>query len=337
MEATFKESVVTVAAVLVVLAGSAAACADRPARESGGGGSGEEWPAARLPDLPGWRWESSLGALVAVPESWGVNDYGCDMTYRPSVVRAKIWTGGCPFSERTAELVFIDLAPVATNQQPVLPTSYREPGSSTGIDLPERAVSIDGMPARRAEGRLPDGRSAGWVRVESPQVAVTVRTLDAALTARILDTVRIVEVDQVGCPARRPPKPGQPGGSPAGPLVPEHPTAIGICYYGGDRLATSARLTGDAARNVAALLNDLAGRPPHLPDACPWWSAEFALVLRVHGGGRAATVWSGGTLAHCTRCELFSGGQTVQLRTERYKELLMDPLRLYFHAPFPPR
>jgi hypothetical protein len=36
-----------------------------------------------------WRLESSLGVQIAVPAHWAINDYGCGMSDKPTVVRGQ--------------------------------------------------------------------------------------------------------------------------------------------------------------------------------------------------------------------------------------------------------
>lgn len=137
-----------------------------------------------------WRWESSLGAEIRVPAGWTVNNFGCLMTGEPSVVRGQ----HAQFACWTTEPVDKEIAVIG--ERPV--------GQPGGDGLAGREVTVDGVRAVRAEGRLPDGRYAGTVTVSAREVAVTVRTRDEATTRRILDSLRLVATDHAGCAARRP-------------------------------------------------------------------------------------------------------------------------------------
>ncbi|MFG2058271.1 hypothetical protein ACGFI9_30045 [Micromonospora sp. NPDC048930] len=279
-----------------------------------------------------WRWESALGAEIRVPDAWGVNDYGCHMTGQPSAVRA----GGGPQPRcltpeaPTKELAFLS---DRTVDQP-------------GAVLSGRPLTVDGVPAVRTEGRLPDGRWAGSVTVDSRRVAVTVRTLDQETTRRILDSFRLVETDHAGCAARRPsvppaPPTGQPHSAPRvedssqrrpTPFVPA-PTSISICQYPGetgsafaDRLLGSVRLTGDGAKSLAAALN--AARPGwnagHPAASCKRPDpARYDVLLLVRGPDgetRVRVRYSG-----CAELGLDNGVRRAQL-TMRLLAQIMRPL-----------
>lgn len=263
-------------AVLVAAGVIPALFGDRPARPLAVDVAAEDRAATA-----DWRWESSLGAEIQVPAHWTVNDSGCLQTDAPSVVRGAGIQPACFTPEPVhKELAFISDRPAGgpLTEIPTGPPS----GWPTAVALPERAVEVSGVPAVRAEGRLTDGRYAGTVTVAARQVAVTVRTREEATTRRILDSVRLVEIDHAGCPTRlRPvapaPLPGQrsPGRSTAQttedqghtPFVPSLPSSISVCSYGSpnprgerrDRIEASVRLSGAEAVALAAGLN--AARP----------------------------------------------------------------------------
>jgi hypothetical protein len=204
---------------------------------------------------PGWRLESSLGAQIAVPDNWAVNDSGCGMTANPSVVRGKGLQTLCYTSEPpTKELAIIEDA--------------SKPGENA--PKPGTATTINKIPAQRGEKRLPDGRYAGWISVPSRQVTVDVRTRDPETTERILHSLRLVDTDHLGCPTH-PPKKAKTRTQNG--FVPPDPKTITVCYYGGqDRLQASAEIkdaekdaeTGDNAHRLAAMLN--AAPPGGNPD-----------------------------------------------------------------------
>ena len=201
---------------------------------------------------PGWRLESSLGAEIMVPNGWAVNDFGCNMTNRSSVVRAEGAVPLCFTSEP------------ATKEVAIMAASA--PGDGEGR-LPKHAASIDGVNATRAEGRLADGRYAGWIDVPSRHVGLSVRTRSQATTRRILDSLRLVGTDHLGCPTQQRPALVPPPAQPATDFAPSNATAITVCYYGplpDARLQTSAELRGSAAQNLAAAMN--ASAPGGNPD-----------------------------------------------------------------------
>ncbi|MGC5330044.1 hypothetical protein [Micromonospora sp. DT62] len=330
-------------AVLVAAGVIPALFGDRPARPPAVDVAAEDRAATA-----DWRWESSLGAEIRVPAHWTVNDSGCLQTDAPSVVRG----AGLQFSCFTPEPVHKELAFIgdrpAGSPLTAIPTGPPS-GWPTAVALPKRAVEVSGVPAVRAEGRLPDGRYAGTVTVAARQVAVTVRTRDEATTRRILDSLRLVEIDHAGCPTRlRPvapaPLPGQrsPGRSTAQttedqrrtPFVPSLPSSISVCSYGSpnprgerrDRIEASARLSGAEATELAAALN--AARPggnpapPGLACARPDpLGYEALLLLRDQGTEvRVRVSWNG-----CTR-GLDNGASRAQLTMSLLADI-MGPVK----------
>jgi hypothetical protein len=285
-------------------------------QRSGPDGDQAQPPVAGPEGAPpaGWRLESSLGVEILVPKAWGTNDIGCGMTDKPTVVRGQGVVTGCFTPEPPTKEVAI----------------IRRLGAPlTG--LAEKPVSLGDVPARRATGRREDGRYAGWVVVPSKDVAVQVRTRSEATTRAILDSVRLVQTDHVGCDVHRPAYARRAGGS-DGPFVPPDPTSIGICYYSGhelesDLLKTSARLTGTDARRLAAALNTARpggnpDRPAHqCVDAEP--PVANAVLLIDVGTQRVASVWV--TFSTCTGRGADNGLRRVQV-TQSMITLLTDPL-----------
>ncbi|KYF91708.1 hypothetical protein BE20_14000, partial [Sorangium cellulosum] len=213
-------------------------------------------PAATPPPAAaaGWRFESSLGVQIEVPADWAVNDYGCNMSDRPTVVRAQMLQLGCLTPEKPTKQV----AQIGADA----PEEVKK-----GPEFTRRDVSLGGVSAERTEGRGADGRHFGWLRIPSRQILISVRTHDPEITRRILDSAQLVGVDHNGCPDRRPPKAAHPGARSA--LAPRDPSSLSICYYGprGDVLRSSARLSGREAAALAAALN--ASRPGPNPDVDP--------------------------------------------------------------------
>lgn len=216
-------------------------------------------PAATPPGAAaGWRLESSLGVQIEVPADWAVNDHGCNMSDRPTVVRAQGPQRQCLTPEKPTKQV-AQIGPDA-------PEEVEE-----GPEFTRRDASLGGVSAERTEGRGPDGRHLGWLRIPSRQILISVRSHDPELTRRILDSAQLVSIDHNGCPDRRPPKARpeatHPGARSA--MTPRLPTSISICYYGatGDVLLTSARLSGQEAAALAAALRSAAPGPN--PDVDP--------------------------------------------------------------------
>ncbi|MGK3987713.1 hypothetical protein WME99_32025 [Sorangium sp. So ce136] len=206
----------------------------------------------------GWRIESSLGVQIEVPAGWAVNDYGCNMSQGPTVVRAQGMQRLCLTAETPEKQVAI-IGPDAPDD------AMKAPG------LTRRGVSLGGVSAERTEGRGADGRHLGWLRIPSQRVLISVRAHDPEIARRILDSAQLVSVDHNGCPARRPPgkRPQATHPGARSTMAPGSPSSISICYYGtdADALLTSARLSGQEAAALAAALSSTAPGPN--PDADP--------------------------------------------------------------------
>jgi hypothetical protein len=291
--------VAVTAAVLAVLTTTTAAAAPGQGNRSTDQGN----PPA------GWRLESSLGAQIAVPANWAVNDSGCGMTTRPSVVRGKGLQTLCYTAEPpTKELAVIEDAP--------------KPGTAT---------TIDGIAAQRGERRLSDGRYAGWVWVPSRRVTVEARTRDRATTERILHSVRLVDTDHLGCPTRPPIAAKTSGRS---DFVPPDPTTVAVCYYGGkDRLQASAEIKdGDAHRLATALNTAPPGRNPNRPaETCDPRADRPGVdaILRMEDARMNGAALEGATVriqfSSCTGRGMDNGARTAQV-TRSVVETIMAPI-----------
>ena len=268
--------------------------------------------ADRTPPVEGWRWESSRGIEVAVPGDWAINDSGCNQTDAPSVVRGKGSSLDClTFEPLTKQIVEI------------IPD---EPGGSPPEGAEIEDVTIDDQPAQRAVGETPDGRAAGWLHIPGLHVLVRARVRDDEMLQRILDSVRVVDVDHNGCAAARADL--EPTAPTAKTLLPTHSNALSVCFYGGGEvLESSALLEGDAHDAVIALLDGAkSGRNPDVPanrcsrtDEVP--PADLVLVAHAASEHAAAEVWFSG----CTHRGISNGRTTVQLSIAAL-DAIMKPL-----------
>lgn len=314
------------AAALIALA--SAACGASPAPEPPAARPGPAPPSAAPatppPPLPppaaplAWRQESSLGVQISVPPHWAVNDYGCGMSDRPTVVRGQGAQRSCLTPEKpTKEVAEIGIdAPGAVGADPA---------------FARREVSLGGVSAERVEGRSADGRHFGWLRIPSRKVLISVRTHDPEVTRRILDSAQLASVDHNGCPDRRPPprRPEATHPSARSALSPANPTSIAVCYYGehGEALQSSARLSGAEAAALAAALNQApAGPNPDVdpkmclhPPAPP--PADAVLIVEdAAGRGMIYVSFSG-----CVGRGLDNGERRARVSAPLVK-MFMDPL-----------
>jgi len=254
-------------------------------------------PPAAATNGPAWRWESSLGAEIEVPAHWAVNDYGCNMTDQPTVVRGLTGGRAC-------------LTP--------------EPSTK------ELAILQSGPP----ESTPHDGRYAGWRASPSGDVYLIVRTLDRDRTQRILDSFRLVDPDRLGCPTHRPAvRPQQP--DLGGGFVQPDAASIAVCSYyvsSDGRLQASAEVTGDDVGPIVAGMNAAPRHRNPPTDACIETRTPAPdLVLLVRGPRDQLTrVWV--TFSYCTGRGLDNGTGQAYL-TDVVLHQLMRPLKTTYGWP----
>jgi hypothetical protein len=270
---------------------------------------------------PGWRWESSLGAEIEVPAHWAVNDFGCNMTDKPTVVRGYTVGRACLTPEPSTKEVAI-----------------LQSGPDLDVELSgsAHAITVDGVPASRMETVTYHGRYLGWIAVPSRDVYLFVKTLDPGRTERILDSFRLVDPDRLGCPTHRPPVTPQ-AAVPGGAFVPPDASSIAACsYYGArdDRLQASVELANE---DVAPLVGQLNAAPRHRnPDRTPDTCLETRtpapdVVLFVRApSGQVTRVWA--TFSYCTGRGLDNGSAQAYL-TDDVIHLVMRPLHTAYGFP----
>ena len=134
------------------------------------------------------------------------------------------------------------------------------------VPQPSRQIEIDGVAAIRSEGTLADGRYAGSVVVATREVAVVVRTRHEDVTKHILDSVRLVDVDHLGCASTVQWPKTTPKAKAGKPVLAEHPAKLVLCLYlGSTRLQSSTEVTGDSAVGIATAIG--AAEEGKTPDA----------------------------------------------------------------------
>jgi len=234
--------------VVLVLGGAAAAVSlGRPTEVSASvlPANGETTSGSNAP--PGYQIVSSLGAEITVPADWDFNDIGCRSSDRPTVVRGPYAVLLC-LSRTLPDKEFIYLQPA---------TRLVTPAQTIGDDAARLAghpVRVDGVAGTRAEGRVSGGQYGGWVILPGRDVEVFGRTNDRATLTRILDSVRLVDVDHAGCPTHAPTAELPHSG--LSTFVDPDPEAISVCFYAGEPvLQASALRTGSDAKSLAAALN----------------------------------------------------------------------------------
>ncbi|WP_148085832.1 hypothetical protein [Actinocorallia herbida] len=283
----------------------------------------------------GWRFEGTAGAEVAVPGGWSVNDYGCGMSGRPTVVRAEGMRNLC-YTEEPADK---EVALIGYRAD----VEYSDQVEQlTGEPV---VTKVSGVAAERLAKRLPDGRYAGRVRIPSRDLVLVVRTLSETRTRRILDGFRLARTDAKGCPTES--KRAKAGGVKGAKFVPAAPASVSLCYFAGGeytdpeyvadlkkhglKLAASHRLKGAKARALATALSK--ARPGPNKDAPKSQCADgvrpvvpdLALIFRDKAGKRLGTVFA--TFQSCKGRRLDNGKRKAKV-TEKLLFLMMDPLKV---------
>jgi len=186
------------------------------------------------------------GVEVFVPADWGVDATRCGTPMRDTVI---IEDGRGQLACLVAEppgLTVVRVSPAVDSPRAAVATE---------------AVTVSGQPARRGVG-TPAGRGERELAVlvlPGPGVVVSVESPDAKLAAELLDAVRIVAVDSVGCRdrytlagSRLPYRPGA-----AAQLVLGEPTTARICRYADDWLGGSAAVAPAEVVRLVGILNAL--------------------------------------------------------------------------------
>jgi hypothetical protein len=277
----------------------------------------------------GWRLDSTLGVEVTVPAGWIDRDGGC-----PSAEGNVMRGGG--FGALAAQCASGSAAESKSSVARIVglfpQMSYML--QQVGVNLPPgHPATIAGLPAAAGEGRTPDGRFTGWVKIPARGVLLTVQTPDPAVGRRVLRSLHPVDIDFNGCPTRR--TAVRLAAPTSSRFVPSDTVTISACFYGDyqsdaatARLLASARLTGPAARSIAAAVNT----PGPLPAPAPRCAMEEPqrpdLILLFHGrNGHTETITT--TANDCTGLSLDNGQRTNKIPRSLAKQLL-QPLHTHY-------
>ncbi|GAB2813869.1 hypothetical protein GCM10022221_09530 [Actinocorallia aurea] len=282
----------------------------------------------------GWRFEGTAGAEVAVPGGWSVNDYGCGMSEKPTLVRAPGAVNLCLTQESARKEVAL-----LGYQEEVEWMDQVEPLKGDPV-----TTKVSGVAAERLEKRLPDGRYAGRISIPSLGLVLVVRTLNETRTRHVLDGLRLVKTDVNGCATRS--KKLKAGGVKGAKLVPVSPASVAVCYFAGGvyddpdyraelkkhglAINASFRVRGAKARRLAAALNK-ARRGPNKDVPASQCSGgrpvvpDLALVFRNKAGQRIGTVFA--TFQSCKGRGFDNGARKAKV-TEKLMFRLMDPLHI---------
>jgi hypothetical protein len=311
-----------VSALVMLMAATGCGSSDsEPSKAADGGINSDVAELDRTPPLEGWRWESSLGVEVAVPADWTINDTDCNQTDAPSVVRAQGAVQDC----LTAE-------PAGKQIVEIMPDDSRD------VERPQsftfRDITIDDEAAERGEGEMPDGRAAGWLHIPGVGVVVDARVKDRDTLRKVLDSVRIVDVDRNACARSLAQMPAV--APKATTLVPRDADALSVCWFVGGVLGSSALIEGTAAEKIVTALNDAKpGRNVDVPETNCLRDGKVPppdTVLIAHAKGDRAVIEL--SFSGCTHRGSSNGRDEAQL-TEKLVLDIMAPLHSgYGYSPY---
>jgi hypothetical protein len=299
-------------ATMAVAIGVVAAIGDHPAAPSIDVAGPTTVTMGNFTAPPGWVPRSSLGLQIAVPQDWTLNDFGCHQSAAPSFVNS---IGG-----------LLCFTPEPPTKQIAL-ISGGPDGDYTKMTTMDG--SLGGVPITVTRGTLPDGRYAGLLAIPSRGLDLSVRTLDRATRETILASARLVDVDYLGCPTKRPSP--DPTGAPTSAIIrDDNPATVTVCHYnkGLGVLQGSAALD-DRQRSmlVRGLLASEPGRNPDAPknmcmDVVP--PAPDAVLLLGDGAGHISRLWV--TFEGCSQRGVDNGAMQVYVSKSMVTNF-MSPLR----------
>jgi hypothetical protein len=217
-------------------------------------------PALAPPAPPAWRWVDTHGIEVAVPARWRLNRQRCGTPQANTVLWLEDGVLAC-LAGGPSGLSVVEFASI-------LPRPH---GWYRRHTTP---LTIDGSRARRWS---PPGRvkRSHEVQLLFPRrgISVTVLSPHRSLLRRILASVRMVRVNETGCPTRPAPV-YRLGSRRSGPFVPKGAVRMVGCSYHGRWLDRSKRIGRRSAARLSHALNDAqygfsrAPRGSILPSIC---------------------------------------------------------------------
>ena len=277
------------------------------------------------PHAQAMRWVDTHGIEVAVPAAWPDNRGACGTPQANTVLWNEDGTTLCAINQPPG-LSVVEFEGVL----------HRPHGWYTHHTTP---LTIDGARALRWDAGTVSGSHAVDLVFPRRHITVAVLSPGRSLLRRILASVRVVRVDQNGCPTRR-----------AGvythgsrrsawePFVPATPRHMVGCSYQERWLDHSNLIGPRAARRLARALDAAPfgfSRAPHhiLPSACGSTWRGSSIVGRFEYVGRPSVSVTA-HLIGCTRLGASNGGWGVRPRPwwvglltkdARYAGALIDP------------
>jgi hypothetical protein len=254
-------------------------------RESAGGHSAR--PTAT--GVPAGMWAVSFhGIEILVPDTWRSGTERCrqmqalDRGFTPG----QLWPP-CGVEDGSATSG-VDLSDLSGQWYPPPAVDYRK--------LATTAMTIDGHAARRGVLKaLTTDEESTVIALPDPGVLLLVRSPDPALVQRIVDSIRVVNVDSHGCEARLAARLPASGSTVDGNLMVRqgYQSAV-LCSYGGGWLERSTVMPAEKVDSMVAGLNALSSPRS---GSCLIGVSQYFLLRFSYPDGTTRDVLANGTCA----------------------------------------
>jgi hypothetical protein len=199
------------------------------------------------------------GLAINVPSSWPMNATQCGQATQDTVV----YPGVVPLC----------LGDINEKLTVVVWSDGSTPG---GPELDAQAIAttstaISGAPAKKITARTRQGRFVIQFEVPAVDASVTIASPDRSTSERLAASVRIVQRDRNGCPAKAADVSTIPTGQPparpgaAKSLLPGDPVRVTVCRYLAALIEQSSSLDSAHQAGLRSALNAL---PPGLRPEC---------------------------------------------------------------------
>ena len=279
---------------------------------------------------PATQWVGTHGIEVAVPAAWKLGRGACGTPQANTVLWNEDGTLACLVSQPPG------LSVVEFNGYLREPKGWYQRHTTP--------VTIDGVHARRWNSGPVRGSHDVQLAFPDRRITVAVLSPSRTLLRRILASVRMVSVDQNGCPTHPTPlfrrgsrrsasKPFVPGGAVG---------LVGCSYQGGHWLDQSDRLGRPAASRLTRTLDEAPfgfSHPPRhtiLKSTCgPTWRGSLVIVHLRYAGGRPSRPVAA-HLIGCSHLGASNGRWGIMLRRPWRNELTRDA-RYFGALPMIPR
>ena len=286
-------------------------------------------PVALHTGTPATQWVGTHGIEVAVPAAWKLGRGWCGTPQADTVLWNEDGMPACLVSQPPG------LSVVEFNGYLHEPRGWYQSHTTR--------VTIDGVRARRWNSGPVRGSHEVQLAFPDRRITVAVLSPSRPLLRRILASVRMVRVDQNGCPTH--PTPRFRRGSrrhATEPFVPGGAVGLIGCSYQGRWLDQSNRLGRLAAGRLTRTLDEAPfgfSHPPHhtiLKSTCgPTWRGSLVIVHLRYAGGRPSRPVAA-HLIGCSHLGASNGRSGIMLRRPWVNQITRDA-RYFGALPMIPR